>query len=1432
MIRIGQLLMRHHRKIVIWTTAVLAIFALVGFFIIPPILKSVLTKQLTTALHRDVSIREVRVNPFTLSATLRGLVIKEPKGSETFVRFEELYVNLESTSLFHWGVVVKEFRLTKPFIRVVRHQDESYNFSDLLEGQTSQQGPPAKPVRFSVNNIRIVDGGADFQDDTVQEKHTIRELSVGIPFVSNIPSQINTFVQPGLSVVINGTRYTLEGKTKPFAESQETTLDVNIADLDLPYYLAYVPKNLLTFALPSGRLDAKLAIIFVRRKTTGQTLSVKGDVGLRDLAVDDKGGKPVVRIPSLDLGLASVEPLVRKVHLAKVSLQSPELTVRREKSGTTNLETLLPKPAPAQPSAEKTPEPGGEGLLLDVDEISIAGARVLFSDLFTRLPFKTTLDPIDLKVLQFSNRPGTKGSYSLTVKTEAKEEVALEGEMSLTPLSTEGKVEVKSVPLKKYAPYYRDKILFDIESGRLDFSSKYRYVRGEGEPQIEASEAAVSVSALRLKRPEEAQDFLRIPVLAIKDTVVDLSRRRLTVGLLSTKNGVLSVKRLQGGEVDLQKLTPSVPPGDARTTPAPANPEQRPWVLALARLVLDQYAVTLEDRTPSEPITLTAEKIRVNARNLSTAKNSTGKLSLTLLLDQTSTISTNAVVGLDPVRAEGRAEIAGIVLKHYAPYYKHLVLFDVQDGTLDVATNYRLSQGKNALDIKLAGLSSALRTLRLMMRDTSQEFLSIPLLAVRNTGLDLSQREVSVGDLSTEGGAVLVSRSHEGEINLTKLLPRASTSTSGPVEGAKAARGAATPAEPDRPWLVRASGISVNQYRLQVEDRVPYEAVRLVVEDLNLKAENLSTAENQTGKFSLALRLDQGAFSSGGSIGLTPVVADLQINLKALDVRPFQPYFTDRVKIIVADGRISTAGRLRLSIKEPAGLQASYTGDTTFGKFAAIDKVGAEDVLKWESLALHDLSVGYNPLRVRAKRVALADFFARLLIQPDGRLNLQEILESPQESKPSEQKEPVEQPKPAPSPRPSQASKPEPFPATTPGPPTDIQIEEVTLQGGRIQFADRSLRPNYSADLTEIGGRVSGLSSEETTLADLELRGKMNNSAPLEITGKINPLTRDLFVDVRARFTGMDLSPTSPYSGKYVGYTIEKGKLSFDLKYLIKGRKLDSENKVFVDQFTFGEKVDSPTATNLPVRLAVALLKDRNGEIHLDLPVTGSLDDPKFSVWGIILQILGNLITKAVTSPFALLGAAFGGGGDLQQVEFDYGLSTIPPDGAKKLDALAKALAEKSSLKLEITGYVDKEADREGLKQYLLQRKVKAQKLNDLVKKGSPAVPVDDVAVTPGEYEKYLTLAYRAERFPKPRNFIGMLKSLPVPEMEKLILTHIEVGDEELRQLAAQRANAAKEAILRSAQIDAGRLFIVEPKSLAPEKKEKVKDSRVEFKIG
>lgn len=348
-------------------------------------------------------------------------------------------------------------------------------------------------------------------------------------------------------------------------------------------------------------------------------------------------------------------------------------------------------------------------------------------------------------------------------------------------------------------------------------------------------------------------------------------------------------------------------------------------------------------------------------------------------------------------------------------------------------------------------------------------------------------------------------------------------------------------------------------------------------------------------------------------------------------------------------------------------------------------------------------------------------------------------------------------------------------------------------------------------------------------MADVDLRGKLENYAPLEITGKINPLRNNLFLDLKVDFKDMDLSPLTPYSDRYAGYTIEKGKLSLNLEYRIVDRKLTSSNNVFLDQFSFGEPVESPDATKLPVRLAVALLKDRNGEIKLDLPVNGSLDDPQFHLGSVIVKIIVNLLTKAATSPFALLGAIFGGGEELSYLEFDYGKDTLGKAGEAKLKTLSKALHDRPSLKLEIAGYVDREKDREALRQSLFDRKVRIQKRKDLVRKGGQVPSLDNVVVDAKEYPEYLKRAYRAEKFPKPRNFIGMVKDIPVPEMEKLMFAHLQVTDDDLRLLAQRRAQAVKDFLIASKQVEPGRVFLVEPRTLVPEKKENQRNSRVEF---
>jgi hypothetical protein len=277
----------------------------------------------------------------------------------------------------------------------------------------------------------------------------------------------------------------------------------------------------------------------------------------------------------------------------------------------------------------------------------------------------------------------------------------------------------------------------------------------------------------------------------------------------------------------------------------------------------------------------------------------------------------------------------------------------------------------------------------------------------------------------------------------------------------------------------------------------------------------------------------------------------------------------------------------------------------------------------------------------------------------------------------------------------------------------------------------------------QFDGTITGLSSKEQTTATVDLKGKIDSHSPFGVSGKINPLVDDLFADITISITNTDMTAFTPYTEKYAGRPLSKGKLSFAVHYLINQKALKSENGFYVDQLTFGTKNNSPDATTLPVKLAVALLKDRHGRIQLDVPVSGRLDDPKFRLAPIIWQVVVNLIEKAATSPFSLLGAVFGGGEEMSYVTFTPGQAVIPDTETNKLETLAKALYERPELTVEINGSADPEQDRAPLAQMKLQQQIKSLWVKEQTDSGKSAVSVDEVQLEPQDYERLLRKAYK-----------------------------------------------------------------------------------------
>ena len=691
--------------------------------------------------------------------------------------------------------------------------------------------------------------------------------------------------------------------------------------------------------------------------------------------------------------------------------------------------------------------------------------------------------------------------------------------------------------------------------------------------------------------------------------------------------------------------------------------------------------------------------------------------------------------------------------------------------------------------------------------------LSLKSVAATNASLDLKERQAVIGTIAIQRGSVAVTREADGTVTPQQLLIRSAAAPAATVAPA-------TGTAPETPFNYTVQNVTINGVDAAFIDKGRSTPPTFRLKGIAASLKNITGPKFSPIPFTLASGFgsDKARIAASGTILPEPFRLKGQVSLSRIPLREFDAYYPEDLGIFIAGGTVDSKVNLDLAKKNDR-IGGSFAGSLGVRSFSSLDTEESEELLKWESLQIDNVRGTLEPFSLAVRGIALTSPFARVIVNRDGTLNMQQLGKAPaRESS---------------APPAIETATTKPPAATAPSGPSPVAIDTITIQDGTLAFIDRKLPGGFASTFFNLGGRVSGLSSEASRFATVDLAGTLENRSPLKISGTLNPLRGDLFMDISVAFTDIELSPATPYSGTYLGYSIDKGKLFMDLKYKIENKSLDAQNRLFIDQFTFGRKVESEKATNLPVRLAVALLKDGKGEIHLDLPVTGRTDDPKFSVWKVAFQMLRNLLVKAATSPFSLLSAMFGGSEDLSSVDFDPGAASLSPPEQEKLAKLAKALKERPGISLEITGYADRQRDPEGYRQEQLSHRIRNEKFLALVKakQNRPEDTPETVNIAPDEYSSYLKAVYRKEDFPKPRNIIGMIKDLPDSEMKKLLLAYLPAGDKELQALARNRAVAVQAYLRDKGAMPAERLFLKQDDPFkAPGNKDQ-KAGRVDFGV-
>jgi hypothetical protein len=891
----------------------------------------------------------------------------------------------------------------------------------------------------------------------------------------------------------------------------------------------------------------------------------------------------------------------------------------------------------------------------------------------------------------------------------------------------------------------------------------------------------------------------------------------------------------------------------AAEPPAPS----KPLALHVNLLQITNAEALFSDFTTREPFKRTIGPLHVALHNFRTDPDNKNPYSFAGTTDAGERLAWSGFFYLSPLRSRGELSLENFTINKYAPLYQDFVHFEIRSGTIDAHTDYRFEfSGSNHI-AAVTNTAFSLHNFTLGSPGESNNMVELTRFAMTGASVDLEARQAALDSISLDGAKLFLRRNQDAMVNVVEAAKPVENATNPPgailLLLSSVTNAVAELLNSTNQWDATIHNVDFTNCEFHLEDLVNSRPARLDLDNATLRIRNISNLPNTNLTAESSLRWNtNGAIHWEIAASFSPPTADLHLVLSNLDLGTLDPYLEPQLNLYILGSRLGLDGDVHLRMPTNALPQITFTGDARLDNFHTVDGVMAQDLLKWDSLRFNGIEANLNPQSVAIKEINLDNAYARVAIETNHSINLSTALSPARTNAPAatatnDTKAPV-------------VAKTSTTTNSTATALPKISIANIVVSNATLAYADYSLEPNVHLAVQQAGGTIAGISSEEPQHADIDLHAVVDGVGPVKITGVIHPFSGTETNHVEVSVKDVDLTPTSPYSMKYAGYRIAMGKLNLDLEYNLAGPELQSKNVITLDQFTFGEKVESPDATGLPVRLAVEILKDRDGKMVLDVPVNGSLDDPDFHYGKVINRAIVDLLTKVATSPFTLIGAAFGGGDEqLGYEDFMPGSAALTSDDDEKLETLVKALFDRPALNLEISGSIDRVADRDGLQRVFLEKQLQLRKWQSLHKSQRATVTPDQITLTPAEREDWVKKLYKeawanhqitpamitantniavavaqlrskspkvekgatmlARREPPPAKpasgtvpgTASLLRLPPVVDpTEVVLLASIPVSDNDFETLASDRAKAVRAYILASGKVEATRLFLME----------------------
>ena len=931
-------------------------------------------------------------------------------------------------------------------------------------------------------------------------------------------------------------------------------------------------------------------------------------------------------------------------------------------------------------------------------------------------------------------------------------------------------------------------------------------------------------------------------------------RPMITFGRLQVAVGIASVPRLapslrdivlegphvnavvrRDGRLNLADLVPAAPPAQAKAQ----APAAGPFKLFVDRLAVANGSATYEDESRPTPFRLDLDPIGFELRDFSTTGSTAGSYHLTATIGQGGGLDMTGTIRAQPLALHGALQLNGLSARTVGTYLGPILPAEITRGTVGFQGSFALDGESSAsappavrmsIDVPQAQVTG----LGVRPRHATADYVQLNRFTLGNAHIDLGQRSIRVGEIALAGADVRGWLDQHGQLNLLELLGQSggeaanpgtalngmAAATAAPSTGtARGARptGSGRTRSPAPAWHIAAPDIRIEDTRVSLEDRGVKPAARLTLSAIAARITGYDSSPQSRIKLALRAAVNgKGQLRLTGEGALRPEAVSAKLAVSRIDLRALQPYLNKYSALTLASGFLDST--LDLERRADGGLGA--TGRIDVADLRTVDDDLKKDFVKWQGLHVVGFRYASKPASLRIQRIVAIAPYARIIVGADRTMNLTEALH------PRGYHPPAAAAKDARATEARAAERP-PAPRAAAA-PMPMTIDLVRIANGTTDYADFSMQPNFATGIQDLHGTIKGLSSDPRSRASVSLQGSVNSHAPVEISGVVNLLSAATYTDIRMKFRGLELTQMTPYSVRFAGYKIASGTLDADLHYKVENARLNADHTLVIDQLQLGEQVASPHAVKLPLRLAVALLKDRNGVIRLGLPITGSLDNPQFSLGPLIGMALMNVLKKAVTAPFTMLGRLFGGGPDMDHIDFPPGSATLLPAERARVAAVAKALTQRPQLQLQVPAGFSAEIDRPALAQQRLEHELIAlarsgagvpeadgHETRGGQRSGAPPPAGREVLELPAEHYRLLRAAYQ-KTFGSKAPLPAAAQKVPpfdpaILEMQAALLKRIVVTDADLQALGERRAQAIRSAIVTAGGVDAARVTVSAP---------------------